>query len=138
MIRMRTPSDLSARSLSALLAVFLVGGIGLPSAAWACSGPGAQAAIALSGRIALGSLSLTLLCFLAALLVPQVRRLVGWRGVGVLLVTCIFHPGIWLGTLSGDCGYTARLASIVFLPILAGLLGFLYVRQRKTRQASTH
>lgn len=134
---MSRPSVSSARSLAAFIAASLLGGLGFPSMARACSGPGAQDAIQLSGLVALGSLALTLLCFLAALLVPPVRRLVGWRGVGALFVACIFHPGVWLSTLSGDCGYTARWASIAFLPILAGLVTLLYFRQRKVRRAGT-
>lgn len=134
---MSRPAVPSPRSLAALPVALLFGWLGLPSAARACSGPGAAHAIQVSGQIALGSLGLTFLCFLAALLVPQVRRLVGWRGVGALLAACIFHPGLWLSTLRGDCGYTARLASIGFLPILAGLLALLYFRQRRARQAGT-
>lgn len=137
MIRMSRPAAPSPRSLATLSVALLLGGLGFPAVAQACSGPGAAHAIQISGLIALGSLALTFLCFLAALLVPQVRLLVGWRGVGALLVACLFHPGIWLSTLRGDCGYTARLASIGFLPILAGLLALLYVRQRKARQART-
>jgi hypothetical protein len=108
-------------------------GLGSGAPAWACSGPGASEAIRISGLIALGSMALTLLCFLAALLVPPVRRLVGWRGVTALLAACVFHPGLWLSTLSGDCGFTARWASIAFLPILAGLIALLHWRQRRAR-----
>lgn len=133
---MSSPSVPSSRSLAALAVAFLSGGLGLPAVARACSGPGAQDAIQVSGLIALGSMALTLLCFLAALLVPPVRRKVGWRGVGALFVACIFHPGVWLSTLSGDCGYTARFASIAFLPILAGLVALLYFRQRKAQRAT--
>ncbi|MFO0578581.1 MAG: hypothetical protein U1A78_31645 [Polyangia bacterium] len=99
-------------------------------AAWACSGPGAASAIQVSGLISLASLGLTVLCFLATLLVPPVRRLVGWRGVLALLLGCLFHPAIWLSTLRGDCGYSARWLSLIFLPLLGGLLAVFGYRQR--------
>lgn len=108
------------------LAVASVESVGL-----GCSGPGAAEAIRVSGLIALGSLALTVLSFLCALLVPPVRRLIGWRGVVALLAASVFHPGLWLSTLSGDCGFTARWASIGFMPVLAGLIAVLIHRHRQ-------
>ena len=95
-----------------------------------CSGEGAAAAIELSGRIVLASLILTFATFMVSLLVPAIRRRFGWAGVAALFFCTLFHPGLLLGTLRGDCGYTARIASIGFLPILAGLFVFL-LRRRK-------
>jgi hypothetical protein len=99
-----------------------------PAAAFACSGPGAQEAIFVSSLIALVSWALTGLCFLAALLVPPVRRRMGWTGVIGLFAATLLHPALVFGTLRGDCGYTARWASIVFLPILALVLSWLWRR----------
>lgn len=104
--------------------------LGASAPAWACSGPGAESAIQLSGLISLASLGLTVLCFLATLLVPPARRLVGWPGVLALLLGCLFHPAIWLSTLRGDCGYSARWMSLIFLPLLGGLLAVFGYRQR--------
>lgn len=71
-----------------------------------------------------------MLCFLATLLVPPARRLVGWRGVLALLLGCLFHPAIWLSTLRGDCGYSARWMSLLFIPVLGGVLFLFAYRQR--------
>ncbi len=102
----------------------------------ACSGPGAAEAIALSGRIAFASLALTFLCFLCALLVPPLRRRVGWGGVAGLFACTLFHPALIFGTLRGDCGFTARWASLVFLPLLFGLCLFLLRRRRPATTSS--
>lgn len=100
-----------------------------PLTALACSGPGAAAAIADSMRVVLVSLSLTVGWLLAALLVPPLRRRVGRKGLLLLAATCVVHPGLWLSTLRGDCGYTARWASLLFLPVLALVLGYLLRRR---------
>jgi hypothetical protein len=102
----------------------------------ACSGPGAAEAIALSGRIALASFAITFLCFLLALLLPVLRRRVGWGGVAALFACTLFHPGLVFGTLRGDCGFTARWASLLFLPLLAGLCAYLLRRRRASAQPS--
>ena len=74
---------------------------------------------------------------------PSARRLVGWPGVLALLLGCLLHPAIWLSTLSGDCGYSARWLSLIFVPVLGGLLLLFGYRQRahkRRRKAarSTH
>lgn len=97
----------------------------------ACSGEGAAAAIALSGRIVLASLLITFVTFMAALLVPALRRRVGWAGVGALFLCTLFHPGLFFSLLRGDCGYTARWAALGFLPVVAGLFVFLLRRRSK-------
>ena len=65
-----------------------------PLSALACSGPGAAAAIADSFRIALLSLAITVGWFLAALIVPALRRRVGKKGLLLLGATCVFHPAL--------------------------------------------
>lgn len=112
--------------------------IGGPARALACSGPGAQSAIQLSGLIALVSLGLTVLCFLAGLVVPPVRKLLGWRGVATLFVACVFHPVLWLSTLRGDCGYTLRIGALLFLPVLAGLVALLVRIERRRALRAGH
>lgn len=107
-----------------------------PLTALACSGPRAQEAINDSFRIGLISLGLTVGWFLAALLVPPLRRRVGKKGLLLLAGTCVVHPAFWLGTLSGDCGYTLRWASLLFLPLLALVLGAL-LRPRGAASAGT-
>lgn len=102
----------------------------------ACSGPGAAEAIAVSGRIALASFAVTFLCFLTALLLPTLRRRVGWAGVAALFACTLFHPALVFGTLRGDCGYTARWASLIFLPLLLGLCAFLLRRRRPSAAPS--
>lgn len=100
-----------------------------PTAALACSGPGARAAIDMSQRIVLASLLITLLTFLMALLVPALRRRIGGKGLVGLGLCCVLHPGLFFSTLSGDCGFTARFVALGFLPLLAGL--FVYLLRRK-------
>ncbi len=107
-----------------------------PLTARACSGPGAQEAITDSFRIALISLGLTVGWFLAALIVSPLRRRVGKKGLLLLAGTCVVHPAIWLSTLSGDCGYMLRWASLLFLPLLALVLGGL-LRPRNKASAGT-
>lgn len=119
-------------------AAAFLGVIGGPARALACSGPGAESAIQLSGLIALVSLGLTVLCFLAGLFVPAVRRLLGWRGVATLLVACVFHPAIWLSTLRGDCGFTLRIGALLFMPVLAGLVALLVRMERRRTQRAAH
>ena len=96
----------------------------------ACSGPGAAEAIAVSGQIALLSWALVFLVFLSALLVPALRRRFGWGGVAVLFACTLLHPALIFGTLRGDCGYTARFGSLIFLPLHFGLCVFLIWRRR--------
>lgn len=99
----------------------------------ACSGAGAAAAIELSGRIVLASLLITFATFMAALLVPALRRRIGWGGVAALFLCTLFHPGLLFSTLRGDCGFTARWAALGFLPIVAGL--FVYLLRRRASAA---
>jgi hypothetical protein len=100
-----------------------------------CSGRGAEAAIELSGRIVLASLLITFLTFMVALLVPALRRRIGWGGVAALFLCTLLHPGLLFSTLRGDCGYTARWAALGFLPIFAGLCGYLLRRRRTATKA---
>ena len=96
-----------------------------PLTALACSGPNAAKTIQDSGRIALVSLGLTVGWFLAALIVAPLRRKVGKKGLLLLAGTCVVHPATWLSPLHGDCGYMLRWASLLFLPVLALVLGAL-------------
>lgn len=101
----------------------------------ACSGPGAADAIALSGRIVLASWLITFATFMLALLVPALRRRIGWAGVAALFFCSLFHPGLLFSTLRGDCGYTARWAALGFLPVVLGLL--VYLLRRRSAKAAT-
>ena len=103
----------------------------------ACSGAGAAAAIELSGRIVLASLLITFATFMAALLVPALRRRIGWGGVAALFLCTLFHPGLLFSTLRGDCGYTARWLALGSIPLVLGLFAFLVYRgQRRLAAAS--
>jgi hypothetical protein len=125
--RMQLPS-FCHRPSSVGLATIIAGLIVGSAEAVACSGPGAADAIRLSGQIALVSWTLTILCFLCSLIVRGLRRRLGKRGVIGLGAAVFFHPAIWFSTLSGDCGYMTRLASIVFVPLLAMAFTFLVWR----------
>jgi hypothetical protein len=118
-------------------ATILAGPIVGCAEAMACSGPGAEDAIRLSGQIALVSWALTILCFLCSLIVRGLRRRLGKGGVIGLGAAVFFHPAIWFSTLSGDCGYMTRLASIVFVPLLAMTFAFLLWRGQRRLATQT-
>lgn len=87
----------------------------------ACSGPGAADAIANSGLIALGCLvgSLVLTVFIAVRALTLRRKGLWFAVAGCFAAMLLI--GLFTMTLrSGDCGFTARSASIV---VFVGILG---------------
>lgn len=98
---------------------------------FACSGPGAEAAIANSSLIGLASLVVTVLLTAAAIrawlpLQTSLQRVAAV--VGLLLI--VAHPTTWLGVLSGDCGYALRYVGPGFT-VLHGLAAAFLIAKRR-------
>jgi hypothetical protein len=85
-----------------------------PSPAAACSGPGAMAAIQGNERLGWILWGTTLLAA-AAFASHRVMRARGWRRQWPLALFVMLHPGWWMSARHGDCGYTLRDGSILFL-----------------------
>lgn len=98
----------------------------LASAAWACSGEGAEEAISLSGRIGgvSGLLSMALTVFIVA-------KKPKWWVRGVAIALSVFHPAWWMSALHGDCGYSLRLAAPVMAAVHVGIALIVWRQQRQ-------
>lgn len=106
-----------------------------PNLAHACSGPGAGEAIALSFRVALGSLLAFAIVSVLVFAVPRLRPTTlrwktFWIGLPLLQMIAI----MLLGTARGDCGYTVRSFSFGMIGIfgMAAIAGLWVVRRRAT------
>ena len=87
----------------------------------ACSGPGAADVIADSGLIALGCLLGSLvLAVVIGVRAFKLRRPALWVAFTATLVSIPFLSLLTMTLRSGDCGFTARYASMV---VFAGILG---------------
>jgi ABC-type spermidine/putrescine transport system permease subunit II len=105
-------------------------GLVLSAPALACSGEGAAEAIATSSLIALGAVIGSLVC--AVVLVTLARRRGGKRRYqffAVGLLALLIHPGIWMGVMSGDCGYGVRMVAPIYALLHVGLV-LLSARQK--------
>lgn len=86
----------------------------------ACSGPGAADAIANSGLIALGCLLGSLvLAVVIGVRAFKTRRSGLWVAFAASLASMFFVGLLTMTLRSGDCGFTARSASMV---VFAGIL----------------
>ncbi|MFO0598074.1 MAG: hypothetical protein U0228_22420 [Myxococcaceae bacterium] len=106
----------SATALAALVA----------APAWACSGPGAEEAIVratvLGWGCGLASLVLTSLIYFFTR-GPATHRPKGAQLARRLAaVFVVIHPGWWISALSGDCGRSRTMFSIVAVVAHVGLL----------------
>lgn len=87
----------------------------------ACSGPDAADVIADSSLIALGALLGSLvLVVVIGVRAYRLRRRGLWLAFGAALVGAVFVGLLGLTLRAGDCGFTARYASMV---VFAGTLG---------------
>ena len=83
----------------------------LPCTAWACSGPGAMAAIERAER--LGWQLFALLLGVSVIATVLLRRWqVGWRRLAAIALLVVVHPGWWLTARGGDCGSMRLMGSI--------------------------
>lgn len=90
---------------------------GKSSAAWvpemfACSGPGAPAAIARSVEIGYTHAGIAGGLLLASVALLAVARR-GWAFPAILLGLLVIHPAWTISVIDGDCGYLRRDASWV-------------------------
>lgn len=101
---------------SVLLAALL-----LPAGAWACSGPGAAAAVRRAELGGWGLAALTALLVFAATGFARGRGVgrgpvaAGWVLVGV-------HPGLWLDAAGGDCGAARLEGSMLFTAVACAIV----------------
>jgi len=88
----------------------------LPGGTWACSGPGAAAAVRRAEVGGWGLAALTAVLVMAATGFARSRSVgrgpvaAGWVLVGV-------HPGLWLDAGGGDCGSARLEGSILFTAV---------------------
>ncbi|HEY3355858.1 MAG TPA: hypothetical protein VGQ83_21575 [Polyangia bacterium] len=95
-----------------------------PAIAWACSGPGATAAILRAER--LGWLLFAASVLVAAAGVTLLRRLGSpWGRAAWLAAPLLVHPGWWMSARGGDCGITRLLGSYVLtaVTLVAAVVG---------------
>lgn len=103
--------------------------------AWACSGPGAAAAIGRAELLGWLLFGISALLCLGAVILPKVRR-AGPRVFWPLLIPLMIHPGWWMSARSGDCGSMRTLGAIVVTVLAVVAIGFVIWRAARTAHAN--
>lgn len=95
----------------------------LPLPAWACSGPGAEAAIRWNS---LAALALVLAAGAATVFTVLRQRRLGRprKSAAWLAIPVVLHPGWWMSSLSGDCGMTRFHTAMVMTGVVLVLCIF--------------
>lgn len=94
----------------------------------ACSGEGAGELIHFHSSASTWlfglSILIVLIIFLLAMKTNRIKKLKIHPWLSFILI--IFHPRIWLGTMSGDCGRQLFTSSIVATAMILIVLGLTY------------
>jgi hypothetical protein len=89
-----------------------------PGVVFACSGPGAGAAISSNERLATMMFLACLLLLPASLIVwRRSQRHRGWAVAHILLI--VMNPIWWISAVAGDCGSSLRDVATVFVVVAA-------------------
>ena len=94
----------------------------------ACSGPGAPDAMARASLVGVGCLLISFAATVFAIV--RARRLAVRAPALAAVLLLLFHPTVWLGVTSGDCGRMLLMVGPAVAVVHAGIAGFLMLRKR--------